>query len=170
MTPALGAELWRHRFHLAGEQQIQEQCFQDVIAMMTQSNLGRAQLRGHSVEVAAPESGTERTGGLAFGDQSLDDRVGVARFDVKRHASRGEIVREYMRRKARLLLVQIDGNDVEMDRGAGAQGKQNLQEPVAVFSAGEADHDLVAVFDHAVVGDGLSCEAAEARVDAFDLL
>ncbi len=70
----------------------------------------------------------------------------------------------------RLLLIQVDGNDVEMDRRTAADRQQDLQEPVTVFPAGKADHDLVAFLDHAVVGNGLSHQAAEAGVHAFDLV
>ena len=37
-----------------------------------------------------------------------------------------------------------------------AQGAQNVQQRVAVFAARQADHDPVAVFNHAVVADGLA--------------
>ena len=66
--------------------------------------------------------------------------------------------------KAWLFLIQVDGDEVEMNRRAAAQRQQNLQQAITVFSSRETDHDLVALLDHVVVGDGLSYKAAETRL------
>jgi len=40
--------------------------------------------------------------------------------------------------------------------------QQNVEHGVAVLAAGQADHDLVAILDHVVVGDGFAGETTQA--------
>jgi len=39
-----------------------------------------------------------------------------------------------MRREIRLLLVEVDGNDVEMDRRTFAQRQQDVEQRIAVLA------------------------------------
>ncbi|CAI8966961.1 hypothetical protein EMIT0357P_60245 [Pseudomonas marginalis] len=73
-----------------------------------------------------------------------------------------EVGRQHVLGEARLFLVHIDRNDVELDRCDLLQVQQHVEHGVAVFAAGEADHDLVAVLDHVEIGDCLTGQAAQA--------
>ena len=64
--------------------------------------------------------------------------------------------------EAGLLLIQVDGNQIEMDGGAGFEAHQYVEHTEAVLAAGEADHDLVALFNHVEVGNGLTHVAPQA--------
>lgn len=64
--------------------------------------------------------------------------------------------------EAWLLLVHVDRDDVELDRRHFLQVQQNIEHGVAVFAARQADHDLVALFDHVEVGDGFAGKATQA--------
>ncbi len=107
--------------------------------------------------------------GLAFRDHARDDRIGVLRLDVEVDAARAQILRQHVGREARLLLVEVDGHDVEIDRRALAQQQQHVEQAVAVLAAGQADHHLVAVLDHVEVGNGLAGQAQQAllQLDVF---
>src|SRR6218665_2307960 len=119
--------------------------------------------RPHTLRGGVPSGGVgEGAGGLALGDQPLDDAVGVFGFDVVWHAGAGQVPGQHMRGKARLLLVQVHRHQVEGDGRAGAQLEQDVQQRVAVLAAGHADHDFVAGFDHVEVVDGLAHCAAQA--------
>jgi hypothetical protein len=52
----------------------------------------------------------------------------------------------------RLLLVEIDGDDLEVEGRVLLQREQHVQHRVAILAAREAHHDAVAGADHAVVG------------------
>ena len=80
---------------------------------------------------------------------------------MERHAAFGEISRQHIGRKARLLLVEIDRDDVEVQRGAIFERKQDVEEPIAVLAARQADHDAVARFDHREIPDRLAHQAPE---------
>ena len=58
-----------------------------------------------------------------------------------------------MFRKARLFLIEVDRHKAEIDRRALLQIAQNFQHGIAVFTAGETDHDAVAFFNHIEVGN-----------------
>ena len=116
---------------------------------------------GDAIEHAASQPRAQRTGGLALGDQALDDRIGVLLLDVEGNAQALEVVGQHVGGKAGLLLVEIDGDDVEMDRRVLAQIEQDVEQAEGILAAGQADHDLVAVLDHVVVGDGLADRAAQ---------
>ena len=102
--------------------------------MVPQRDLVAAQLIGDAVQDAAPQPGTQRAGGLALRDQALDDAVGVLVFDVVIHAELVQVGRQDVGREVRLLLVEVDCDDVEVDRRALAQRQEDVQQRVAVFS------------------------------------
>src|ERR1019366_581074 len=55
--------------------------------------------------------------------------------------------------KTRLLLVEIDGDNVEPDRRAFLERQQDVEQAVAVLAAGHAYHHLVTGFDHCEVAN-----------------
>ena len=73
----------------------------------------RAELGRHLVEHAAAQPRAQAAHRLAFGHQPLDDRVGVLLDDAELDAARRQVGRQHVRRKAGLLLVEVDGDDLE---------------------------------------------------------
>jgi len=67
-----------------------------------------------------------------------------------------------MLRETGLFLVHVDRHDLELDRRDLLQVQQHVEHGVAVFAAGEADHDLVAVLDHVEIGDRFTGQATQA--------
>ena len=67
-----------------------------------------------------------------------------------------QVIGQNLGREARLLLVEVDRDDVEGHRRAFAQRQQDLEQAVAVLPARQADHHLVAIVDHAEVADRLA--------------
>ena len=130
--------------------------------MVAQRDLGAAQLFGHAVQDAAPQPRAQRAHGLAFGNDALDDAVGVLRLDVKGHAHAAQVLGQHMGRKARLLLVEVDGHQLKAHRRALLQLEQDVEHGIAVLATRDADHDLVALADHLVVDDGPADLAAQA--------
>ncbi|MCY1173385.1 hypothetical protein D9M73_135410 [compost metagenome] len=130
--------------------------------MVTEGHLGRADFVGEGVERATTQARAQRTGGLAFRNQLLDHRVGVFLDDVVLDAQALEVGRQYVLGEARLLLVHVHRDDLELDRRHFLQVQQNIEHGVAVLAAGQADHDLVAILDHVVVGDGFAGETTQA--------
>lgn len=100
--------------------------------------------------------------GYSFRDQLLDHRIGVFLDDVVLDPQFLEVGRQHMLGKTRLLLVHVHGNDVELDRRDLLQVHQHVEHGVAVLAAGQADHDLVALFDHIEIGDCLAGQATQA--------
>jgi uncharacterized protein (DUF952 family) len=92
---------------------------QHVVAVVAQRDLGGAQLVGHAVQNAPAQAAAQAAHGLALGDQSLDDAVGVLVLDVEGHAQLRQVLGQHMLGKAGLLLVQVDGHEVEVDGRAG---------------------------------------------------
>ena len=69
---------------------------------------------------------------------------------------------QHLGREARLLLVEIHGDELEAHRRDLAHLQQDVEQGMAVLAAGQADHDAVALFDHVEVADGLADVAAQA--------
>ncbi|MNN01899.1 hypothetical protein D3C81_1145330 [compost metagenome] len=130
--------------------------------MVPQGHFGRADFISEGVQRAATQARTQRAGGLAFRHQLFDHRVGVFLNDVILDAQGLEISRQHVLRKTGLLLVHVHRDDLELDRRHFLQVQQNIEHGVAVFAAGQADHDLVTVFDHVEVGDGFAGETTQA--------
>src|SRR5438309_3098563 len=81
---------------------------------------------------------------------------------MKRHAAITQISRQHVGWKARLLLVEIDRDEVETKRGTIFERKQDIEERVAVLTARQAHHDAVARFDHREIADRLADEPPQA--------
>ena len=58
--------------------------------------------------------------------------------------------------EARVALVEVDGDEVELHRGALLQQAQQVQQGVRVFAARDGDHDAVTLFDEPEVVHGLA--------------
>ena len=69
-----------------------------------------------------------------------------------------------------LLLVEVDRDQLEAHRRLLAQLQQDVEHRVAVLAAGQAHHHLVAVLDHAEVGDRAAHLVAQALGQAHALV
>ena len=58
-------------------EQIEEEGFYHVVAMMAERHLRRADLVGEGVEDAPPQARAQRTGGLALGNLFLHHGIGI---------------------------------------------------------------------------------------------
>ncbi len=165
-------QLRGHGLQLAAEEHVEQQRLEDVVAVVAQRDLGAAQLVGHAVEDAAAQAAAQAAGGLALRHHPLDDAVGVLVLDVEGHAGGGQVFGQDVLGEARLLLVEVHRHQVEIDGRAFLQLDEDVQQGVAVLAAGHAHHDLVALFDHAVIDDGAADLAAQALLElvrlAFD--
>ena len=137
--------------------------------MMAECDLGGAEFVGHPIEDAATQARAQRTHRAALGNHPLDDRVGVLVLDVKGHIEGAQIVGQDLLGKAGLLLVEVDCDDLEGHRRPCAQREQQVEQGIAVFAARDADHDLVARFDHRKVGDRLADLTAQTLVQLVAL-
>src|SRR5450755_5008397 len=52
----VGDELRRHRLQLGGEKKIEKECRQYVVAVMTERDLGRAELARHAIQDATAQA------------------------------------------------------------------------------------------------------------------
>src|SRR5436853_92956 len=115
------AQLRRHRLELAAVEQVEKKGGEDVVAVMTERDLGRAELAGNTVQRPASQPRAERAHRLALGDDALHHRVGVLLDNAIRYAAAFEILRKHLRWKPRLLLVHIYRNHLEGDRRLDSQ-------------------------------------------------
>mmetsp|Transcript_18070 Transcript_18070/g.43154 ORF Transcript_18070/g.43154 Transcript_18070/m.43154 type:complete len:400 (-) Transcript_18070:358-1557(-) len=163
-------QLGRHALHAAAEEHVQEQRRDDVVAVVAQGDLGAAQLAGHAVQDAPAQPRAQAAGGLALGHHALHHRVGVLLLDVEGHAAALQVGGQHVLREAGLLLVEVHRHQLEPNRRALLQVQQDVQHRVAVLAAGQADHDLVAFFDHVEVGNGLADLAVQPLGQLVDLV
>ena len=170
MPAIVGQQLRRHRLEPAAVKQVQQQGLQDVVAVMTQRDLGRAQPAGVMVERAAAQPRAQAAHRLAGWDQPLDDAVGVLRDHLVADAERFEVLRQDVGRKPRLLLVEVDGHELEAHRRGTLQRQQQVEQRVGVLAAGQAHHDQVAVLDHRIVADGPAGQPAQLGLQPLERL
>ena len=163
-------QLRRHALQAALEEQVQEDGAEEVVAVVAQRDLVGAQLAGDPVQDAAAQPRAQAAHRVALGNHALDHRVGVLVLDVEVDAAALQVGRQHLGREARLLLVEVDRDDREVDRRALLQVQQDVEQRVAVLAAREADHDTVALLDHVVVGDRLADLAVQALGQLVDLV
>ena len=160
----LRLEFRRHGLEATSEEKIQEHRLDDVVAMVTECDLGHAILGRPAIERPATQARAQSAHRLAFGYYPLDYRIGVLLDDVKRHTESLQILRQHLFRKTRLLLVKIDGNELEAHWRTALQRKQDIKQRVGILATRETDHDFVALGDHGVILDRLADEAAQLRL------
>ena len=159
----VGAQLRRHGLQAPAEEQIEEQRLDDVVAVVAERDLGDAVLAREAVQGAAAQPRAQAAHRAAFRDHALHDAVGVLLDDVERHAEGCEVVRQHVRREIRLLLVEVDGEQLEAHRRAALQRQQQVEQRVGVLAARQAHHDAVAGADHA---DSRRCTCRPSRAAA----
>ena len=84
---------------------------------------------------------------------------------MRKGAARGEVIGQHVGREVGLLLIEVDGEQLEPDGRAPAHVEQQVEHRVAVLAAGQADHHAVAVRDHPEVLDRLAHLAQQAGFD-----
>ena len=133
--------------------------------MVAERNFGALQFIGHAVQNASAQAGAQGAKRFAFWDFVHHDRIGILLFDMKLHAFLLQVGWQDVFRKTGLLLIEIDRKQLKINRRARLQFEQNIQHRVAVFSAREANHHAVALFNHVVVNNRLAGLAAQALVE-----
>jgi hypothetical protein len=128
------AQLGRHGLDRAIEEHVEEEGLDNVVAVVPQGHLGRANLVGEGVQRAAAQARAQRAGGLALWNQLLDHRVGVFLDDMVLDAQCLQVGRQHVLGEARLLLVHVHGDDLEADRRNLLQVHQRVEHGVAVLS------------------------------------
>ena len=108
---------------------------------------------GKGIEDAAAQARAQPAHGVACGDHTFDDAVGVLLDDVVLNAERTQVLRHGVRRVARLLLIEMHGYQLEIHRRAFAQTLQDFEQGVGILATRQADHHPVAVLDHVEVSD-----------------
>src|SRR5205085_5742907 len=132
---------------------------EDVIAMVAERDLGRPDFGRDPIQDAAAEPRAERAHRRTFGHHALHHAVGVLFDDPESDAALLEIARQQLCGEPRLLLIEIDGDDLEGKRRAILEREQNVQQRVTVFTPRQAYHHAVAVLDQAEVPDRLTHDA-----------
>src|SRR5215470_7639984 len=108
--------------------------------MVSEGDLVAALLDGGVVKDAAPQSRAQAASGLAVGHDRFHYRIGVSIDDAEWHSQLCQVSGQHILGEAGLLLVQIDGKEIEMDRSAALEVKQQRQQRVAVLASAEAHH------------------------------
>ena len=162
-VPAVvGHELGRHRLQLAAEEQVEEERRQDVVAVVPERDLGRAELARHPVEHAAAQARAQRAHRPALGDHPLDHAVRVLLDDPVTgcRARRGSAA---ARRPGSpgCFWSRLTAMTSKSNGRAILEREQDVEQAVAVLAARHADHHPVARRDQAVVADRLADLAAQ---------
>ena len=72
--------------------------------------------------------------------------------------------------EARLLLIQVHRNNVEMDRRMGFHVEQNIEHGITVFAAGQTHHDPITVFNHVEVSNGFAHMTTQSLVQLVEVV
>src|SRR5512132_4219269 len=124
--------------------------------MVAEGDAWRAGLALDSREHAPTQSGTQLAHRRAFGDHPLDDAVRILLGDAKGNTAAGKVSGQHISRKAGLLLIEIDGDELERPGRALLQRQQYVEEAITVLATRHADHNAIVRIDHRVVGDRLA--------------
>src|SRR2546430_2767502 len=102
---------------------------------MTQRDLCATFFDGDVVKNATSQSRTNRTVGLSFRHQALDDRISVAFDNAKWYAKSAQILRQNVRWKAGLLLIEVNSQKFKIYRCTPLHVEQQIEQRIAIFAA-----------------------------------
>jgi hypothetical protein len=119
----VGDELGGHRLELPGEDQVEHQGHDGVVAVVAEGDLGAAELDGEAVEDAAAQAGAEGAVGLALGDLVGDDRVGVLADHAEIVAPCRHVLLEEVAGVAGVALIDVDAAITVKRTGARLRGR-----------------------------------------------
>src|SRR6267142_946579 len=162
VAAVVAAQARRHRPQLPGEQHRHEQGLDQVVAVVAESDLRAAELLRGAVEDSAAQARADRTGGLSLRDQPLHHAVGVLAEHQHLGPGAAEVELQLAGREPRMPLIEIAGDQRELDRRAPLQVLEQVQQRERVLSAGDADEDAIAGLDQAEVSDGAAHIAEKA--------
>ena len=160
-------KLWRHGGKLAAVKQVQEKCRQNVVAMMAQHHGAAPFLACDAVKVAAAQARAKRAIGPTLRHLIHDDGIGVGIFDAVDHTHTGQKIGQNRRRKARLPLIEIAGQQIDGQKPAPLQFGQRGKQGIAVLATRQADQPFLTrggwvAVDHGVAVDRLAGFADDA--------
>ena len=111
-------EFGGHAFQGPTKKQVEHEGLQDVVSVVAQGNLGGPQAMRDVVECASAKATAQAAHGRAWTDLGLHNGVGVLLLDVVIDAQTIQVTGQHVLGKAGLLLIQINGKDLEVKRGA----------------------------------------------------
>ena len=155
-------QLGRHGLDAAAIEQVQEQGFDDVIAMMSQRDPRYSIVAGKIVQRAASHARAQTAGRAPLRNDAFHHAVGVLLDYVEWNIEPGGILGKNVFREIGLFLIQVHGEQLKMDRRPFLQGKQHVQQGVGIFTTGKTDHDPVTFTDHIKISDGATGVALQA--------
>lgn len=158
MAAIVASQNGRHAFKTPSVEDIEEKGAHDVVHVVTECNLRAAKLVGNAIENATAQSRAKGTDILAVRNQSLDDRVGVLILNVVRHPAVFQVRPQRLNGELRDMLMDVDGDEREVDWSSCLERFQRLKQYEAVLAAAHGDKDFVSILDHAEVGDSFSRE------------
>ena len=162
-------QLWRHGGQPPAVEQVHEEGFQNVVAVMPQHDRRAALLAGNPVQIAAPQPRAQRTEGAPGRDLVHHDGIGVCIFDAVGDLHPGQKFGQDGGRKVRLALIQIAGQQIHRQQPAPLQVLQHSQQRIAVFAAGQADQPARPALDHAIGFKGLAHVADQPLAQLLEL-
>src|SRR5467141_3709466 len=162
VAAVVAAQARRHRPQLSGEEHGHDQGLDQVVAVVAEGDLRAAELLRGVVEDAAAQARADRAGGLSLRDQPLHDAVGVLAEHEDFRARAAEVAFQVPGGETRMALIEIAGDQRELDRRAPLQLLEQVQQRERVFPARDADEDAIAGLDQAEVSDGAAHIAEKA--------
>ena len=116
-------------------EEIEEEGFQNVVAVMAQHQRLAALFACHPVEMASAQARAQRAIGGGFRQLVGNDRIGVLIFDPVGNAVTVEVVRQDMLRKTRLPLIEIAGNEFDRQQAPPLEIEEQRQQAVGILAA-----------------------------------
>ncbi len=134
VAPVVAVQLRRHGGRRAGEEEVEQEGVDEIVAVVPQRHLVAAQVDGRVVEHAPAQAAAQ--GALGLPRLQLVEHDGVRVFF--QHAVRVPFALkpalEQVAGEARVALIEVDGDQLELHRGATLQQAQPVEHGVRVLA------------------------------------
>ena len=117
------AQNGRHGLEGAAIKHVQKKSFDNVIPMMAKGDFGDAIRLCIAIQSASAKSGAKAAHGFSLRNYAFDYAIGIALNNVIFDAQLLKVIRENVLGKVGLFLVEVNGDNVEVDRSLMLQGE-----------------------------------------------
>ena len=146
-------KLRRHGRQPPAVEQVHEEGFEDIVAVVAQNDRGTAFFAGKAIKMPAAETRAKGAIGPARGHLVGHDRVGVLVFNPVRNPVTFKKLRQNGCGEPRLALIKVAGQQVHRQKAPPFELIKHREERIAILAARQADQPAGIPLDHAVLLD-----------------
>jgi hypothetical protein len=158
MTFIIRQKLRAHGSKFTNIKLIEQQGLDEIIEVVTESNLVAAEPVGHGIKNTTTKTRTERTIGRTGASFFFDNLCAIRAFHMHLEPTLSQIVLQNVFAIVRKAGIHIHCDQLVINRGTALQLREDMQQSVRIFTTGHGNGNAVAIFNQFEIANSLAGE------------